>query len=140
MGRTRGANNTLDDIAVLIGFSNTVKLSAWYSARRGKMYIPAKVTEEHKLVKLIGMSAACKLTKEWGGEELIVPTMQVLDNEILRRRIARMFEQGFSSREIALDLKMDERRVQQICRELEAEGLMKVVVLDKGGWKKEVDE
>lgn len=127
-------NTTLDDVAAVIGFSATLRLSAWFGDG-GNLYVPEHVSEGQVLARLIGMSAAERLSKEWGGEHLALPRLRAYEDDLRRRMVGRMLEQRFSSREIAVHMRMSERRVQQIARELESAGLIDVVVPQKGDRK-----
>lgn len=120
-------NTTLDDIAAVVGLSATVKLAAWFGGL-GNLYVPNTAAEGQVLVKLIGMPAAKRMTQEWGGEHLAVPRLSNYEDEMLRHLIGRMLENGFGSGEVARHMQMSQRRVQQICRELEQAGLIKIVV------------
>jgi len=116
-------NSTLDDISAVIGFSATLRLSAWLGDLNN-LYVPAEVSEEHFLVKLIGMSAAKALSEEWGGQSLAIPFAKAYEVDVRRRMICRMLEQGFNTRETAKILQVTERRVQQVQCELEMAGLL----------------
>lgn len=120
-------NTTLDDISAVVGLSATVKLAAWFGGL-GNLYVPNTAAEGQVLVKLIGMPAAKRMTQEWGGEHLAVPRLSNYEDEMLRHLIGRMLENGFGSNEVARHMQMSQRRVQQICRELEQAGLIKIVV------------
>lgn len=119
-------NNTLDDISAVIGFTATLHLSAWFGGGNN-LFIPEKVDENHFLSRLIGLQNAQKLVDEWGNEHISVPSMQTYHDLLQKKQIGRLFEMGFGSREIANHFRRTERRVQQICRELEAAGLIAVV-------------
>lgn len=116
-------NSTLDDIAAVIGFSATLRLSAWLSDGNN-LYVPVEVTEDHFLAKLIGLSAAKALSKEWASQTLVVPSAKAYEIDMRRRMVCRMLEQGFNTRETAKFLQVSERRVQQIQCELEMAGLL----------------
>ena len=120
-------NTTLDDIASVIGFSPTLRLSAWYG-NGNNLYIPDRAEEGQQLVKLIGLSAAQRLSDEWGAQHLSVPRLAAYEDDSRRRLICRLVGKGCSTREVSHLVRMSERRVQQICRELEVAGLMPVVV------------
>ncbi len=120
-------NNTLDDISAVIGLSATVRLAAWFGGL-SRLYVPSTVEDGQLLVKLIGMPAAKRMTTEWGGTFLVVARLTTYEDELLRNMIGSMFEAGLSIRKIARHSRMTPRRVQQICRELEQVGLIKVVV------------
>lgn len=119
-------NTTLDDLAAVIGFTPTLRLAAWFGGR-GNLYIPDKCEEGQLLVKLIGMSAAKKLTEEWGLEHIAVPRLSAYEEDERKRNIGWLLERGATTREISRQMLMSERRVQQICRELEVAGLIQIV-------------
>lgn len=120
-------NTTLDDVSAVIGFSATLRLAAWFGDR-GNLYIPDKVEDGQLLVKLIGMSAAKKLTEEWGHQHLSIPRIRSYEDDQKKQLVGWLFQRGMGSREIAVQLRMGERRIQQICRELEAAGLIAIVL------------
>jgi hypothetical protein len=123
-------NTTLDDIAAVIGFSATLRLAAWFGDA-GNMYVPEHVGEGQVLTRLIGLPAAARLSREFGGEHLALPRLRSYEDDLKRRIVGRMLEQNFSSREIAVHMRLSERRVQQIARELESVGLIDVVLPKK---------
>ena len=123
-------NTTLDDVAAVIGFSATLRLAAWFGDG-GNVYVPEKVTDGQVLARLIGLSAAQKLCSEWGGQHLALPRLRAYEDDVKRRMIGRMLEHRFSTREVAMHMRMSERRVQQIAREIEVAGLIDVVLPSK---------
>lgn len=125
-------NTTLDDLASTIGFSATARLAAWYGDA-GNLYVPATAEPNNVLSRLIGIAAARKLSEAWGGEFLAIPRLRDHEDDVRKNRIGRMLEKGFNTREIARLERISERRVQQICRELEQAGLIKVVGPAKRG-------
>lgn len=130
-------NTTLDDLSAVIGFSATLRLAAWYGDR-GNVYIPERCEEGQVLVKLIGMSSAKKLTEEWGHQHLSIPRISQYEDDLTKRRIGRALAHGMAPREIANNERMSERRVQQVCRELEVAGLIEIVAPKppgKNAWK-----
>jgi hypothetical protein len=120
-------NTTLDDVAAVIGFTATLRLSAWFGDG-GNLYVPDNVTEDQMLPKLIGISAAKKLSAEWGKQHLSLPRLRAYEDDVKKRIIARMLEHKMSTREIAVHIRMSERRVQQIARELEGAGLIDIIL------------
>jgi len=132
-------NTTRDDISAVVGFSATLRLSAWFGDL-GNLYIPAEMEEAHTLVKLLGMSAARRLSTEFGGQYLNVPRIKGYEEDVQRCFIGKMAAMGCSTREITHMARVGERRVQQICRDLEAAGLIPVMLPKKvvrGGTDKE---
>lgn len=115
---------TLEDIAAVIGLTATLRLSAWFGDGTSNAYVPTGAEEGQLLVRLIGMPAAKALSKEWGGEHLAIPRLRDYEDDMRKKAVGRMFEKGFSSRETAAHLRISERRVQQICRELALVGLI----------------
>lgn len=123
-------NTTLDDIASVIGFSATLRLSAWFGDM-GSIYVPLEVNDDQLLPRLIGTSAAKRLTEAFAGDHLAVPSLKAYELDQRRRLVGRMLEQGFGTREVSTHMRMSERRVQQIAREMEAAGLIDVMLPQK---------
>lgn len=122
-------NTVLDDIATEIGFSATLRLAAWYGNSSGvNLYVPPTAEAGQALVNLIGMSAAQRLAAAFGGEHLAIPLLTAYEDELRRRRIARLLAARHSWRDISNLEGITERRVQQICRGLEQAGLIAPVV------------
>lgn len=131
-------NTTLDDLSAVIGFSATLHLAAWFGDGNN-LYVPDAVEEGQLLVKLVGLPNAQRLSAEWGRQHLAVPSLRSYDDLVKRRQIGRMFEKGFGSREISSHFRMTERRVQQICRELETVGLIAIVTPQKSSRKSDLE-
>lgn len=125
-------NTTLDDLSAVIGFSATIRLAAWFGDR-GNVYIPNKCEDGQLLVKLIGMSAAKKLTEEWGQQHLSIPRISQYEDDLVKREVGRMLSHHMATKEIANSKRLSERRVQQICRELELAGLIDIVTPKNAG-------
>ena len=118
-------NNTLDDVAAVIGFSATLRFSAWLGDSH-PVYIPAVAETGQLITRLIGLSAAAALSKVWPREHLSIPRISQYADAVLQQRIAAMHEKGFSNKETARDLNVSPRRVQQIIAELASAGLLSV--------------
>lgn len=119
-------NTTLDDLSAVIGFAATLRMSAWFG-NGGNVYVPEHAMEGQLLVKLLGLPAASALSAEWGSQHISVPRLSGYEDDVIRRMAGRMFEHGMGSREVAMHMRMSERRVQQICRELECAELISIV-------------
>ncbi len=116
-------NSTLDDIAAEIGLTAALRLSAWFGDEN-KCYVPVNVEEGQLLVKLIGMSAARKLTAAFPGDLLAIPRLRQYEDDLRNRQIGQMLTKGFTTNQIAVWFRMSERRAQQICQDLEMAGLI----------------
>jgi hypothetical protein len=132
-------NSTLDDIATVIGFTATTRLSAWYGDF-GNLYVPVLAADNQTLIRLLGESAAKKLSQEWGGQHLAIPRLSSYEDDQRKRFIGSMLARGCPTREIATLARVGERRVQQVCRELEAAGLIPVIAPKKVSQEKPVSE
>lgn len=110
-------NTTLDDVSALVGFSATLRLSAWFGDG-APVYIPAEPEEGQLIVRLIGMSAAKALSKQWGRELIALPRLSQYDGDVVRQRVGRLHEMGFGPGEIGQHLRISKRRAQQTLAEL----------------------
>lgn len=116
-------NTTLDDIAGVIGFTPTLRLSAWFGAGNN-LYVPEIVEDGQVLVKLLGRKSAERMAEAFPCEYLAIPRLTVYEEDSRRLRVAMMLSSGQSTRQVASFERMSERRVQQLCRELETAGLI----------------
>ncbi|MEP6587155.1 MAG: hypothetical protein ABJA84_00155 [Polaromonas sp.] len=128
-------NTTLDDVSAVIGFSATLRLSAWYGDGASNVFIPLRAEDGQVLSNLLGIENARRLSAEWGGEHMAVPRLKDYHDGVKKRMTGKMLEKGLGTREVAECLHISARRVQQICRELEQAGLIPVQ-----GPRKESDE
>ena len=83
------------------------------------------------LVLLLGRSAAERLSQAFPGEHLAVPRLTAYEEDVRRQRIGSLLEKGLSTRQVSQFERISERRVQQICRELEQAGLIAPVGPEK---------
>jgi DNA-binding NarL/FixJ family response regulator len=111
-------NTTLDDLAGVIGFTATLRIAAWYGGCN--IYVPAHPDESMQIVKLIGLPCAVRLAESWGTETIAVPTMWAYEEDQRNRLVGKLLERGVSPKDIARDMGLTERRVQQIRRVLES--------------------
>lgn len=119
-------NTTLDDLAEVIGFTPTLRLAAWFSLDKSKekMYVPANVNESQLIPRLVGMSVAERLAKEFPNELLAIPSLRQYDDTLRKRRVALLLGKGLNWGQVSQLENISERRVQQLCRELEQAGLI----------------
>lgn len=107
----------LEDLASVIGYTATRILEAWFSGRL--LYIPLKPDDGHPFARLIGGPALRALSSTYGGERLRIPDAREGLAYARDRQIAERLANGRSPAEIALEMNLTERRVQQIRRDLE---------------------
>lgn len=116
-------NTTLDDLAAIVGFTATARLAAWFGGRN--LYVPEQAHPDSVLASLVGMSAAKRLSSEFGREHLAVPSLGIALRDSRYAKICDLMAKGTSLGEIALQMNMGLRRVQQLRVEFEALGLLK---------------
>lgn len=116
-------NTTLDDVAAVVGFTATLNLSSWFGDI-SNVYIPEQAEEGQVIARLIGLPAARRLSKEFGGDWLAIPKLSSYEVSTRKRMIARLYECKFEKREISSYLGMSVRRVEQIIEELALLGLV----------------
>jgi len=119
-------NTTLDDIAAVIGFTATIRLAAHYGGR--DMNVPVAVSDKHMIAKLVGMSALQRLHAEWAGERVTMPTLGLVATDLRNARILRDLMAGVNLGVIAERESLTNRRVEQLRRAFEADGLLPMIL------------
>lgn len=122
-------NSTLDDIASVVGFSATIRLAAHYGGR--DLNVPKSVSELHPIAKLVGVSALARLCAEWPGERVAVPTLTFAEVEIRNAQILDKLKRGVGVNDISQTTGMTIRRIFQLRRVFENEGLLAMVFQGK---------
>ena len=117
-------NTILEDIAVEIGFTATMKLVIWFGGRRATIYVPEQAREGQVLASVIGLPAAARLSKRWPKKYLNVPTMMAFEVELRRQEVHRLLSGGATLEETAASVGITPRRVDQIRAELRRDGLL----------------
>lgn len=116
-------NTTMDDIAAVVGYTAARRLHVWFEGEN--LYVPIDMTDECVLARLLGLDVASRLSAEWPGEHIPIPlNLRQRDPEYWKSRIWRYARDGMDMRDIAEQLAIGERRVQQIVRELEQLGMI----------------
>lgn len=115
-------NTTLDDLAPIVGFTATVRLTAYFGGKN--MTVPKHVSEKHVLAKLIGMSAARKLSDEYAGCRFWVPTLHVAEIELRNAKVLEQLRNLVSTDKIAASTGLTVRRVQQLRAQFETAGFL----------------
>lgn len=115
-------NTTLDDLAPIVGFTATIRLTAYYGGKN--MTVPKHVSDKHVLAKLIGMSAAKKLSDEYAGCRFWVPTLHVAEIEVRNAKVLERLRCRVSTDKIAAETGLTVRRVQQLRAQFESAGFL----------------
>lgn len=115
-------NSTLDDIAGIIGFSATIRLAAHYGGR--DIHVPLEVSDMHPIAKLIGKNRLAHMHAAWAGQRIAVPSLGVAEVEQRNARILNMLLHDMSVFNVARLIGVSDRRVQQMRREFEVDGLL----------------
>lgn len=115
-------NTTHEDLAQIIGFTATVKLSAYFGGKN--MTVPKNISEKTVLAKVIGIPAAKLLSFEYGGERFAVPTMHLAEVELRNARVLEQLRAGVSTDKIAANAGLGVRRIQQLRLQFEAAELL----------------
>lgn len=123
-------NGILEDICAEIGYGATTALVAWFG--NGNLYIPETVSEQHPIAKAIGVKPLQRLSAAWGGETLWVADCAAEARDRRDRAVAILLGQGKGAKDIAREVGLTERRVQQIRVRLEQTGLIPLVLTAHG--------
>ena len=113
----------LQDLVALIELSATMKIVSEYGGTT--LYIPVRqLTDNHKLIRVIGRKAAELLQGEYRGEELSIPTAfkairAVRNKEICAKR------RYMSGSMLAREYNMSERNIRNICKGMEEDAEVK---------------
>ena len=122
-------NTTLDDISAIIGFTPTMRLVAFYGGCN--IYIPPSPTKESEIAKLIGLSCFMRLAAEYGNDWVFIPNLSSFDEDRRRGMIWNLLRRGIAIQEIARYVNMSDRRIHQVRKELEYDGLLAMVLKEK---------
>lgn len=123
------SNTVADDICGAIGYTATALLCAWFGGRN--LYVPLSMHEGHFIARLIGVSAAMRLSSAFPGDHLPIPDerwRRAADNT--KRTVALLTCQGVGSGVISERTGLSRRRVDQLKQEIEKEGLLDLLKND----------
>ena len=112
----------LDDLAPVIGYRATRVIAAWFAGR--DLHTPARSWPGHPLAKLIGQPAFDALVREYPSERFRIPTNEDDDRCRRDRVVAERLVAGRSCVEIADELGLTVRRVEQLRFELVDQGVL----------------
>lgn len=106
----------LQQLSRVIGLGAAMKLADRYPGLT--IYVPEKATDQHYLAMLIGAPAMEKLCINFGPGKLLVPKLDRILQQLKRRLVLDLREQGYSARDIALALNYTERHVLRLANDL----------------------
>lgn len=109
-------------ICDVIGMAATLAICGWYGKDGAKIYVPTTTSDEnHILRKLVGAEAFAAMVKEWPGEMVCVPS---LDLRPLQRAglVHRLSNRRIPVSDIATLVGVSRRQVHQIRQRLTLEG------------------
>ena len=101
----------LQEMAELIGLSATMTIVRQYGGVR--LYIPKEITEDHPIIKLVGICNAVALTDTYGGETLEIARAETAIREIRNTEIRNQWP-ALSQRQLALKYHTTERNIRII--------------------------
>lgn len=101
----------LKEMAELIGLSATMTIVRQYGGVR--LYIPKEITEDHPIIKLVGICNAVALTDTYGGETLEIAKAEAAIREIRNTEIRNQWP-ALSQRQLALKYQTTERNIRII--------------------------
>ncbi|MBF0454009.1 MAG: hypothetical protein HQL72_04215 [Magnetococcales bacterium] len=103
------------DLAMVIGVASTERLMAKHPGQR--IYVPRKMADHHRLVGLLGKEVAYRLSKSYGGDQLLL----CLGTKAKRRRrdqeIIRRFDAGELPGELAVAFDLTTRQIFNILKQ-----------------------
>lgn len=124
------SHGILEDIGAILGYSATASLVDWFGG--GNLYIPAEINENHPIAQVIGMPAATRLVREWGGETLWLPLGYQREQDRRDRMIALLLAAGVGSKAVSNVAGMSESHIQKTRKRLEEMGLMPLILRQAG--------
>lgn len=88
---------------------------------RPVIYIPAKITPDHRLVQIIGWPLAVRLVKRFGGDIIFLATCANIVRDDRNQAIADALERNTSPAAIAARFNMSERQVRRVIAKMRAD-------------------
>lgn len=79
-----------------------------------RVYVPERITAEHRLAQWLGSAAAERLVARFGGETLEVPRCLAAIRAARDQRIRRERSEGAAIAELALQYRLTERQIYNI--------------------------
>lgn len=122
----RSQNGILEDISAEIGYTATTTLIDYLGGT--SLYVPQEATAGHVIAKLIGLSAAKRLTLAYGNEVLNLPFDYRRERNQRNRLIGALIAKGTNHAEIARIAGISTKQVGHVRVELEQVGLLPMLI------------
>jgi len=90
---------------------------------RPVIYVPAKLTPDHRLVSIIGWHLAVKLVKACGGDIIFLATCANIVRDDRNQAIADALDRNASPAAIAARFNMSERQVRRVIAKMRSDSL-----------------
>lgn len=105
-------------LSELIGSDGTIALIEYARQGDGKrhIYVPLRPKPGNNLVQLIGMEAAAKLAKEFGGQVIELPKYKAIDRAQRDQQVKNMAAAGLTLKKIAKTFGLTVRQIQNLVR------------------------
>ena len=106
--------SSLKKIADVISLKDTLKLVHAYGGLR--IFVPRKLHVQHKLVILLGLEQAQRLSHHFGGKTLTVARAVQLSRHARNLEILRRYDAGANIPQLARENELTERRIYEILK------------------------
>ena len=103
-------------LSELIGSDNAIALIELARNNGGRcyVYVPIRPRPSNQIAKLIGIEAAIKLSKAYGGQDIVIPKCRAIDRAQRTAEIKRMAADGMTRANIARHFGMSVRQVSNL--------------------------
>lgn len=102
------------DVATVIGTKGAKKLMETYGGVR--IFIPKKMSNQHKLAVMLGPNLAKKMSMHFGGESIQVPKGAAVTRGIRNHEIVNLYGKGTRVCDLAMDFALTERQIYTILK------------------------
>ncbi|MBF0107597.1 MAG: DNA transposition protein [Magnetococcales bacterium] len=103
---------SLKEIREAIGLENTLKLVTNCGGTR--IFVPKRISAQHRLANLLGLKAARQLSRRFGGESLTVVRGAPALRNLRNREIVAKYNNGVRVADLARSYALTERRIYSI--------------------------
>lgn len=103
-------------LSELIGSDNAIALIdlARNNGGRCYVYVPIRPRPSNQIAKLIGIEAAIKLSKAYGGQDIVIPKCRAIDRAQRHAEVKKLAESGMTAKDIASSVGLTCRQVRNL--------------------------